>query len=44
MKPKYTKEEIKAFTDDTDIEWERLPFWTKVKWCLLGPPGSTGPR
>lgn len=46
-KPQYSKQELKAFNSapgDTDIEMSRVPFWTKVKWCLFGPPGSTGPR
>jgi len=41
---KYTKEEIRNFKDDTEIEWDRLPFWTKIEWIVFGPPGGTGPR
>lgn len=46
-KKKYTKEELKAFDNapgDTDVDLDRLTFWTMVKWMLFGPPGNTGPR
>lgn len=46
-KKKYTKEELKAFdtaSDDVDIDLNRLPFWTMLRWFLFGPPGNTGPQ
>lgn len=46
--PEYTKEEVYKLehnsTDDTEVDLDRLPFWTRIKWVLFGPPGSTGPR
>jgi hypothetical protein len=48
MKPKYTKEEIwdieHNYQVDREIDIERLPFLTLLKWSLFGPPGSTGPQ
>ena len=45
-KPFYTKEEIREFecnyTDEMEVDVDRLPFLTKVKWTLLGPPGNIG--
>lgn len=42
--PKYTKKEVADFILETNIDWNRLPFWIKVKWSIMGPPFSTGPK
>lgn len=40
----YTESEMSVWKDDTDFDPFYVPFWIWVKWAILGPPNSTGPR
>lgn len=47
--PKYTKREIQEIEcRNIPVEWEKVPFWIKVKWILQGFDvdirNSTGPK